>query len=214
MNGVSHSLSLQLENISPYFSSLIRQLQFSINFLFSSSSKLFFSNWPYILDFVLCVFLDLVTSYFKLSYWGLGWVLHPDHSYGFDYQQYVYSVLNSDLNLYNSFPWCPLECNSPDPWLCQPSHVWTPKPQPHPTPTQFLITWNGFIIYPTDQVEFIDWDCISHNHLAFPYIAIGFGGGKNFDHCKTTNNKNGMKLERWIPFHPHSYGITWESLLL
>ena len=42
MNGVWHSLSFQLENISPYFFSLIRQLQFSINFLFSSSSKLFF----------------------------------------------------------------------------------------------------------------------------------------------------------------------------
>lgn len=161
--------------------------QLSVQFWF----QVIFSNWPYVLDFVHCVFLDLVTSYFKLSYWGWGWVLHSDHSYGFDYHQCVYSVLNSDLNLFNSSPWCPLECTPPDPWLCQPSHVWTPKPEPHPTPAQFRITWNGIIIYPTDQVEFIDWDCISHNHLAFPYIAIGFGGGKNFDHCKTTATKMG-----------------------
>lgn len=138
------------------------------------------------MDFVQCVFLDLVTFYFKLSYWGWGWVLDLDHSHGFDYQQYIYSVLNSNLNLLNSSPWCPLESNPLDPWLCQPSHAWTPQIW-NPLPSaQFLITWNAIIIYPTDQVECIDWDCISHNHLAFPYIPIGFAGGKNFEHCKTT----------------------------
>ena len=107
-------------------------------------------------------------------------------SFGGVSSKYLYSVLNSNLNLFNSSPWCPLECNPPDPCLCQPSHVLTPQISNPPPSALFLITWNGIIIYSTDQVEFIDWDCSTHNHLAFPYIPIGFARGNNFEHCKTT----------------------------
>lgn len=42
----------------------------------------------------MCLPWGLLASCFRPSHWGWGWGGHPNHSHGFDYQQYVNSVLN------------------------------------------------------------------------------------------------------------------------